>query len=222
VSQRFISISLKGKNKIVTEMTFDDFFVIDEKIKKKIKDYGVLSAKVNAFFHEYVKEYHIPTAFEHTLENGNLKFSSVTVLPVYIKILNASNNDIEKVFSLTKNTPLQVPVFENYLSEDSNYQLNDHHIISFNILPLADFKMMGRIATKVNVILKSFFERRNLLLSEMNCTFGKCGEKVVLLGQFSPHLIKLLPKDEPENEFELSTPSSIKKYLELFQESVQR
>lgn len=169
-----------------------------------------------------MKEYHIPTAFEHTLENGNLEFSPTVAFPVYIKILNTSNKDFSKIFSLEKNAPLQVPVFENYLSADSHYQLNEHHIISFNILPLADFKMMGRIATKVNVILKSFFERRNLLLSEMRCTFGKCGEKVVLLGQFSPHLIKLLPKDEPENEFELSTPTSIKKYLELFQESVQR
>ncbi|MCK9209773.1 MAG: hypothetical protein M0P61_02935 [Ignavibacteriaceae bacterium] len=202
-------------------MAFDDFFVLDEKTKKKIKDYGELSAKVNAFFHEYVKEYHIPTSFEYTLGNGNLVFSSTETFPVYIKILNTSNKNISKIFSLAKNTPLQVPVLENYLSADSNYQLNEHHIISFNILPLADFKMMGRIATKVNVILKSFFERRNLLLSELSCTFGRCGEKVVLLGQFSPHQIKLLPKDEPGNGFELSTPSSIKKYLELFQESVQ-
>jgi len=202
-------------------MAFDDFFVIDEKTRKKVKDYGDFSAKVNAFFHEYVKEYNIPTSFEHTLENGNLLFSSTEAFPVYIKILNTSTKYFSKIFSINKNTPLQVPVFENYLSEDSNYQLNEHHIISFNILPLADFKMMVRIATKVNVILKSFFERRNLLLSEMHCTFGKCGEKVVLLGQFSPHSIKLLPKETPEVEFTFSTPSSIKKYLELFRESVQ-
>lgn len=126
------------------------------------------------------------------------------------------------MFALAKNSPLQVPVFENYLSADSNYQLNDHHVISFGILPLADFKMIGRIATKVNVILKSYFERRNLLLAQMSCTFGKSGDKVVLLGKFSPHSFKLLPKDDPGSEFDLSTPSSIKKYLELFHESIQR
>lgn len=202
-------------------MTFDDFFVIDEKSKKKIKDYGELSAKTNAFFHDYIKGYNIPTAFEHILENGSLKFSPTVEAPVYIKILNTSSTDLSRIFALEKNAPLQIPVFENYLTADSNYQLNEHHIISFNILPLADFKMMGRIATKVNVILKSFFERRNLLLSEMRCTFGKSGEKVVLMGQFCPHLIKLQLKDAPGNGFEFTTPSSIKKYLELFQESVQ-
>ncbi|MFA6597397.1 MAG: phosphoribosylaminoimidazolesuccinocarboxamide synthase [Ignavibacteriaceae bacterium] len=200
---------------------FDDFFVINEKTRKKIKGYGELSAKTNAFFHDYIKGYNIPTAFEHVLENGSLKFSPTVEFPVYIKILNTSSTDLSRIFALEKNAPLQVPLFENYLTADSNYQLNEHHIISFNILPLADFKMMGRIATKVNVILKSFFERRNLLLSEMRCTFGKSGEKVVLMGQFCPHLIKLHLKDAPEKEFEITTPSSIKKYLELFQESVQ-
>ena len=196
----------KGRKKIVTDLTFDDFFVIDEKNRKKIKDYGELSARVSAFFCDYVK----------------VKITPTEELPVYIKIINTSNKNFSKMFSLAKNTPLQVPVFENYLSADSNYQLNDHHIISFGILPLADFKMIGRIATKVNVILKSYFERRNLTLAEMICTFGKSGDKIVLLGQFSPHSFKLVPKDEPEKEFDLSTPASIRKYLELFHESVQR
>lgn len=203
-------------------MTFDDFFVIDSKTRKKIKDYGEFSAKVSAFFYEYVKEYHIPVAFEQIHGTGNIRMVPTEEFPVYIKILNTSNKNFSKMFALGKNTPLQVPVFENYLSADSNYQLNEHHIISFGILPLADFKMIGRIATKVNVILKSYFERRNLLLSEMVCTFGKSGDKIVLLGKFSPDSFKLLPKDEPEKEFVLSTPTSIKKYLELFQESVQR
>jgi len=203
-------------------LTFDDFFVIDSKTRKKIKDYGEFSAKVSSFFYEYVKEYHIPVAFENIQGTGNLKMVPTEEFPVYIKILNTSNHNFSKMFALGKNTPLQIPVFENYLSADSNYQLNEHHIISFGILPLADFKMIGRIATKVNVILKSYFERRNLLLSEMTCTFGRSGDKIVLLGKFSPDSFKLLPKDEPENEFVLSTPTSIKKYLELFQESVQR
>ena len=203
-------------------MTFDDFFVIDSKTRKKIKDYGEFSAKVSAFFFEYVKEYHIPVAYEQIHAAGNLKMVPTEEFPVYIKILNTSNKNFSKMFALGKNTPLQIPVFENYLSADSNYQLNEHHIISFGILPLADFKMIGRIATKVNVILKSYFERRNLLLSEMTCTFGRSGDKIVLLGRFTPDSFKLIPKDDPENEFALSTPSSIKKYLELFQESVQR
>jgi len=175
---------------------------------------------VSAFFYDYVKEYHIPTAYESTLENHNLKLAPTELFPVYVKIRNTSNKELSKIFGLGKNTPLQIPVFENYLSTDSNYQLNDHHIISFNILPLSDFKMIGRIATKVNVILKSYFERRNLLLSEMVCTFGKSGDKIVLLGDFAPHKIKLVPRDEPQNEFDLSTPAKIKKYLEFFQESV--
>ena len=54
----------------------------------------------------------------------------------------------------------------------------------------------------------------------MSCTFGKCGDKIVLLGDFAPHKIKLVPRDEPQNEFDLSTPAKIKKYLEFFQESV--
>ena len=211
-----------GRKKIVTELTFDDYFVVDEKNRRKIKNYGELSAKVSAFFYEYLKEYHIPVAFEHSLDAGSLKIAPTEEFPVYTKILNTSNKNFSKMFALAKNSPLQVPVFENYLSADSNYQLNDHHIISFGILPLADFKMIGRIATKVNVIIKSYFERRNLLLAQMSCTYGKSGDKVVLLGKFSPHSFKLVPKDEPEKEFDLSTPSSIKKYLELFQESVQR
>lgn len=202
-------------------MTFDDFFVIDSKTRKKIKDYGEFSAKVSAFFYEYLKEYHIPVAFEHSLDTWRLKIAPTEEFPIYTKILNTSNKNFSKMFALAKNSPLQVPVFENYLSADSNYQLNDHHVISFGILPLADFKMIGRIATKVNVILKSYFERRNLLLSEMICTFGRSSDKIVLLGRFTPDSFKLVPKDEPENEFLLSTPSSIKKYLELFHESVQ-
>jgi len=180
-----------------------------------------MSAKITAFFHEYLKEYHIPSSFEHATRENSVRVTSTEDLPIYFKVVNNSTEQLSSLFSLEKNVPLSVPIFESYLNGNSNFLLNEHHIISFNIVPITDFKLMGRIATKVNVILKSFFERRNLQLAEMVCTFGRCNDKIVLLGNFAPHTIKLLAKEGSAEAYDVSTPSAIKKYLELFQESVK-
>ena len=52
------------------------------------------------------------------------------------------------------------------------------------------------MCSKINAVLKSFFERRNLLLAEVCCIFGKNDEKIFLIGDFTPKSLKILPLDQ--------------------------
>ena len=69
-------------------------------------------------------------------------------------------------------------------------------------------KLIIRICSKINAVLKSFFERRNEILAEISCHFGKHEDKVLLIGDFSPASLKFFPKDDSVkwvNPYKLST-----------------
>lgn len=79
-------------------------------------------------------------------------------------------------------------------------------------------KIIYRICSKVNAVLKSFFERRNELLAEVSCFFGKADSKIFLVNDMTPNSIKLIPAIKENkwiNPYKISTPAEIKKYTDV-------
>ncbi len=196
---------------------YEDNFYIDGKKKIKIKDIGKKVALTNAFFFDYLKEYHIPTAFHRQDSDNSLKFISTEDFSFKIKILNCSDKRNAKIFSLKEGEVLGLPIFEFHYGSGKESVVCESHLISFNLCSTEDLKMINRITSKINAVLKSFFERRNEILAEISCQFGKSEDKIFLTGDFSPASLKIFPKEKSEkwiNPYKLSTATEIKKYTD--------
>jgi phosphoribosylaminoimidazole-succinocarboxamide synthase len=215
ITNKRTDIPFDGANYQVIE--FEDIFYINSQKKVKIKDLGKKVASTNTFFFEYLKEYHIPTTFHMKDSDNSLKFQSSKEYPFRIKILNSADKRTSKIFNLKEGAELNLPIFEYHYGSGKDSSVCESHLISFDLCSGEELKLISRITSKVNAVLKSFFERRNEIMAEISLYYGKIDEKVFLIGDFSPASLKIFPQDESvkwTDPYKLNTANEVKKYTD--------
>lgn len=206
-------ITLNGSNYLVID--YPDFIESDKK-RIRVKGLGDKFAAINSFFFEYLKEYHIPVAFLKN-ESSSLKFYNHSRFPFYIKIFNASDKRTAKRFSIKEFELLNLPLFEFHYGNGKDSFISESHLVSFNLCTYEELKLINRICSKVNAVLKSYFERRGEILAEMNCYFGKSDDKIYLVDEFTPRSLKIIPQEINKkfiNPYGISTTAQLKKYTD--------
>lgn len=202
------------KNHIIID--YQDY--IDDEGHKRIKckDLGKKFAYINSFIFDYLKEYHIPVAFIKAENSNSLAFYPNNRFPFSTKILNNADKHLSKIFSIKENSPLGIPVVEYHFGTSKDSCISENHLISFNIATNDDLKLINRICSKINAVLKSFFERRNAALFEISCFFGKSDDRILLVDDFTPKSMKVLPLNNVNNinPFRFTSSSEIKKYTD--------
>ena len=200
-----------------TLLKYQDFLIGDNNKKMNVKGLGSKFASINAFFFDYLKEYHIPVLFLKTQNGSSLKFIKHERFPFFIKILNVIDKRTAKIFGKKEGESLNLPVFEIHFPDGKDSLVTESHLITFDICTNEDIRLMNRICSKVNAVLKFFFERRNMLLSEIICCFGKSENKIYLIDDFTPASIKIFPQNTDGkwvNPYNLNTSAEIKKYTD--------
>lgn len=199
-----------------TIVEYSGNFEDNGKKKSKNKILGEKFAQINSFFFDYLREYHIPSAFIKISNNSKLKFFKHERLPFSVKILNIVDKRTAKIFTRKECETLQMPVVQYHYCGGKDNIITESHLLSFNICTNEDLKIISRICSKVNAVLKSFFERRNAILAEVDCYFGKNDGRIYLVDDFTPKSIKILPANKEStwvNPYKLDTPNAIKKYV---------
>jgi len=194
-----------------------DFFNSNGNKKVKVKNLGEKFAAINSFFFDYLKGYHIPAAFVKLHNKNTLKFVKYTRFPFYIKIVNIIDKRTAKIFNKKENDTLNLPVFEIHFGEGKDSLITESHLISFDLCTNEDIKVINRICSKVNAVLKSFFERRGYLLAEASCSFGKYEDKIFLVDDFTPRSIKIIPFDKSNHvvdPYKFNTSAEIRHYTD--------
>ena len=193
---------------------YEDFSLQGNK-KITLKNLGEKVASINSYFFEYLKGYNIPCAYVKKIGSKNLLFLKYTEFPFKIRILNAADKKIAKIFSIKTGIALELPVLEYHYGDSKDSMITESHLISFNLCSYDDLKLMNRLCSKINVIIKSFFERRNEYLVELTCRFGKFEGKIFLIDDFSPFSMKII-KNESDgrlpDSYKIETPAQMKKY----------
>jgi phosphoribosylaminoimidazole-succinocarboxamide synthase len=88
---------------------------------------------------------------------------------------------------------LDYPVIEFYRkhAQGQMVMVNDSHCLAFKLVGLEEMRTMHRIASKANAILRSFFDRRGMLLVELRLEFGKIGQALVIGDEISPDTCRI-------------------------------
>jgi phosphoribosylaminoimidazole-succinocarboxamide synthase len=213
-SQTFPEISIKD---------FSDIVTINKKLKFRSKNIAESLAKINSFFFDYLLQYNIPLPQLISKTPTSFIHQQVSFIPLRLKILNAFDKKNSRIFQKKEFEQLQIPLFEFYLGDELQHFVSESHLLSFEIVDASEIKMMLRIASKANVVIKSFFERRNFNFTEFNSFFGKYEDKVFMLGDFSPIGLHIIPnqiEDQTINPNKILTSKQFRKYTDIIHEQL--
>jgi len=194
---------------------FSDYFFPAKNKKVKVKDLGKKFASICSFFYDYLKEYHIPTAFVNLHGSESLTFLKYIQIPFRIRILNYADKRTAKIFSIKEFDPLTFPVFEYHYGNGKDSLISESHLISFELCTSEELKFINRLCSKINAVLKSFFDRRNKIIAEVSCSFGKFENKIMIIDDFTPLSIKIIPSNGDKkaiDPYNLTTAARMKKY----------
>jgi len=206
---------IDSENYLVLE--YPDHFSIDGSKKVRVKYLGEKFAAINSFFFDYLKEYHVPAAFVKNHNKNSLKFLKYERFKFHIKILNIVDKRIADLFGLQEKELLDLPVFEIHYGNGNDSLISESYLMAFDLCTPEELKIMNRICSKVNAVLKSFFERRNSILAETICHFGKHKNKIFLIDDFTPKSLKILPLNKEDkwiDPYKLETSAGIKQYTD--------
>ena len=196
---------------------YRDFFITQKNKRITAKGLGEKTASLNAFFLDYLKGYNIPSAYQKRNDKNQLHFINFTEIPFRVKILNNADARTSKIFSIKNLSQLELPIIEFHYGDSKDTFVSESHLISFNLSTYDDIKFISRLCSKINAIVKSFFERRNVSLVELTCTFGKFEGKIFLVGDFSPISVKIFDSMKKENTpdpYKIETVAQMRKYTD--------
>jgi len=214
----FINSYTKDDLGLVSEKTFSDSIVISKNHRLRSKNIGESLSKINSFFFEFLQQYNLPLPEIIQKELVRFVHQPMSIFPFKLKVLNSVDSRNSVILSKKEFEQISTPIFEFYVGDCLEYFVSDSHLITLNLCDANEVKLMLRIASKANVVLKSFFERRNFYLLEFNCFFGKLDDKIFLVGDFSPFgiFIKDMENSELEpNPYKLTNSKLFGKYTAI-------
>lgn len=189
-------IFLTSDEGVVIQQFKDDATAFDGQKKGSIQRKGEINNSISSFLFEYLENYHIPTHFIQKLSQTEMLVKRVDIIPIEIVMRNVAAGSLSARYKIPEGTVMEYPILEHYLKDDDLHDpmINEYHAYAFGHANPEEMKAIGRIASKVNAILKSFFDRRNLLLVDFKMEFGKRGHEILLADEISPDTCRIWDK----------------------------
>jgi len=197
---------------------YPDYILNGKSEKIKSKNIGADFARINMYFLDFLKKYHVPVASIKLVDENKIKYIKYSEIEFTVKILNYVDKHMAKIFKKKENEILNLPVYEYHHGISNNNLISESHLISFNLINFEQLKIINRICSKVNAVLSSYFERRGEFLGEMTCSFGEHRNKIYLVSDFTPLSLKILNLKNNHHSidpYKLNTSSIVRKYTDF-------
>ncbi len=160
-----------------------------------------ISAQFSSLLFRYLESYNISTHFIKPISDHEFLVKRTELLPVQLVVRNIAAGSLVRRYGLDAGKELECPIIEYYLcdSEKQDPMINEDHIISFGHANSQEIKELYRLASKINVVLKDFFQRRLLKLIDIKLEFGRYEKQIMLTGTLLPGSCRLMDSDTGEN-----------------------
>lgn len=142
--------------------------------KRQKAKYSTINADIAAHIYAYLNSFHVPNFFVKKLSDNSYLAKKITQIPIRTVVYNVAVGHLVSDFGAEEGINLDSPILEFFKTDKNGNELmiNEYHAMAFSMANAEEFRMMGRMATKINAILKSFFSRRGLTLVRFSCQFG--------------------------------------------------
>lgn len=197
----------KGSSKILYSLPQDDILLtefrpelaINGKKILRIKERPKIAPELQAFIFAYLETYQIPTHL-FSQSGGELLVKRLNIIPVGVTVRNLASQTFARRFKHFKSKQqLDFPIFEYMLEDESgDFFVNDTHLYALQILSPDDFRTISRLASKIDAVMKSFFERRGFTLVDITMKFGKYKGMIILGDEILPENITVIDNSTGE------------------------
>lgn len=190
--------------------------------KLKFKGMDMLFGQINEFIIRYIGGYSVPTEYPLNGENtgSGMLMANEEKPDVYVCILNYYDVSTSLIFNTPAFYPLLLPAY-HYLIPGSNQKVGESLILSSGLFSPVEIRQINRVASKVNAILKSYFDRREKKLIEILIRFRIQKDKLAIIPEFNPLTIKLLDPLNPDLlNFAYTKSLNFKKYSNFVLEAI--
>ncbi len=170
-------------------LAFNDSMVdADGNLKGKVKGKAAKNNDISSQIFEYLESYNVLTHFISKVNEKEMQVKKSEILPLEIIVSNAVDKSLSKRFGIEEGSLLNAPIVEYYYKNEKlkNPIVNESHINALNLIGQDEVHYLGRTVAKVNAVLKSFFERRNMILVELRITLGRYKGYLLVADEISP------------------------------------
>ncbi|WP_187648515.1 phosphoribosylaminoimidazolesuccinocarboxamide synthase [Nitrosophilus labii] len=199
----------KGKKIFLTEdenfliAEFKDDLTAFDAVKKGFeKGKGALNCQISSELFELLEKEGIPTHYVKRLSDSEMVIKKAEMIPIEVVVRNIATGSLTKRLGIPDGTKLPFSLVEFYYKNDDLHDpiINDEHAL---ILELAEseseLEELKRLGREINVILKSFFDQRDLILVDFKLEFGKDSDgKIILADEISPDSCRFWDKNTGE------------------------
>jgi phosphoribosylaminoimidazole-succinocarboxamide synthase len=174
----------------------DDATAFDATKKGTIKEKGVFNNKISSRLFTELEDRGISTHFVKLLSDREMLVKKVEIIPVEVTIRNIVAGGMSKLLGLEEGIRLDSPVLEYQYKNDSLHDplINDYHILALKIATGNELDIIKDSSLKINIILKDFFDKRNLNLVDFKLEFGRHNGKILLADEISPDTCRFWEK----------------------------
>ncbi|KAA3616483.1 MAG: phosphoribosylaminoimidazolesuccinocarboxamide synthase [Calditrichaeota bacterium] len=167
----------------------DDATAFNGKKKGTIANKGYVNNQISAHLYRYLASYFIPTHFLDVISDTEMTVTNLQMIPVEVVVRNIAAGSLLKRSDHKEGDVLPAPLLEYFLKDDAKNdpQITREDILEHELCSEEDLETLSRMALKINAVMKSFWQRRNIKLVDFKLEFGKNKDGKVILGdEISP------------------------------------
>ncbi len=167
----------------------DDLTAFNAQKTGQEKGKGALNCKISTELFKLLEENGIKTHLVETLSDNEQLVKKVDIIPLEVVVRNVATGSLVKRLGIEDGTVLPFALVEFYYKDDElgDPLLNDEHCLLLDIASESELETLKMLGREINVILKSFFLKRDLNLIDFKVEFGKDKDGNILLSdEISP------------------------------------
>ncbi len=174
----------------------DDLTAFNGTKRGRFEGKGAVCNAISIYLFEYLENYHVPTHFVRRVSDTEMLVKRLEMIPIEVVVRNIATATLAKTYNLEEGKVLDYPIIEYFLKDDrlGDPMINEHHAYAMGYATPEEMKSIARIASKVNAIFKSFFDRRGLILVDFKIEFGKAEKSLLIGDEITPDTCRIWDK----------------------------
>lgn len=178
---------LEDDTKIV--LHFKDTLDVKNAKQSSVKGKGNVNADMCSTLFTFLNSYHVYSHFIEQISENELLVKKAQPLRIRVIIWNIADKRFSRTYKIDKGYPLEYPVLEYYLKDSSlkDPMISPDYVCAFSLASHDEMKYIDNTSRKINAVLKSFFNRRQLALGAVMLEFGRDIEdgRIILIDEIS-------------------------------------
>ncbi|MCX2682571.1 phosphoribosylaminoimidazolesuccinocarboxamide synthase [Campylobacter sp. MIT 21-1685] len=191
----------EDENILISEFK-DDLTAFNAEKKGNEKGKGALNCKISTELFHLLEKEGIQTHLIKMLNENEQAIKKCTIIPIEVIVRNVATGSLVKRLGIKDGTILPFALVEFCLKDDAlgDPFINDEHCLLLDLVKDKEqIEEIKSIARKINTILLSFFERKNLRLIDFKIEFGlTTNNELVLADEISPDSCRFWDKHTNE------------------------